>query len=101
MSQPSEIQHWVAEAIQAQQTPEKKYVSGQKIAKYLIDYAEKVRPLSAGKLVAASLAMMQQAKLVSVKKNSYALTAKGRKTLPSGKVKRRPKVVRTPIWVKA
>jgi hypothetical protein len=95
----SELEQWVAEAIEAQRTNEKRYVSSAK--QYIVDYNERLRPQAVGNLVANALAVMQNAKLVSVKKNSYALTTAARQKLVSGKIKKRKQVVRAPIWVKA
>jgi hypothetical protein len=98
---PTDIQQWVAEAIEAQATPEKPFVSGAKVMQYLLDYNSSLRPTAVAKLVTNALAVMANDNLVTAKKNAYALLDPGRARLLPGGVPKRTKVDRQTVWPEA
>jgi hypothetical protein len=81
------------EAITLSATDEKPYVSGTKVRQYALDYEGKAQAAQIPRYAKNALLSLLIKKIVKAKKDSYALTSKGKEVAPE-KVQKRSKVVR-------
>jgi hypothetical protein len=88
----SKFGEFICEAIAALETKEDKWVSGQKIAQYLIDFYDKGLWQTFKKKAQNVLEKLKDQKLLKAKKNKYAFTSLGEKKLKPDKIPKHKKI---------
>lgn len=86
--------HFVAEAIVANATEEKQWVSYAKIKQYLLDYMDGAIVAMIPKQCKKAILALVAKKYLKAKKESYAFTAKGKEKLAPAKAEKRKKIER-------
>jgi hypothetical protein len=87
----TKYENWVAEAIKANATKEKPYVSYSKVKQYIVDYMDGGVVYFIPRITKKSLLGLVNRKLLKAKKDSYAFTSTGRDKLEPKSVENRKK----------